>query len=111
MYEALLVIFLLVSICLVALIMLQKGKGVEAGTYLGTSSSGILFSSNGSNNLMNRLTEVLATLFFIISLILGNIISNKNKKDSEWDTFGQPVKSEQVRVVSESIKPSSDIPQ
>lgn len=111
MYEALLVIFLLISIGLVALIMLQQGKGAEAGASFGAGAPGTLFGSSGSGNFMTRMTAVLATLFFVISLILGNLSSNKSKKGSEWENLGQPVKSEQTTVPSAPAKPSSDIPQ
>lgn len=111
MYEALLVIFLLISIGLVALIILQQGKSAEAGASFGAGASGTLFGSSGSGNFMTRMTALLATLFFVISLILGNISSNKSKKGSEWENLGQPVKSEQITVPSAPAKPSSDIPQ
>lgn len=70
MYEALLVFFLLISIGLVALIMLQQGKGADMGASFGAGASATLFGSNGSGNFMTRMTAVLATLFFVISLIL-----------------------------------------
>lgn len=111
MYEALLVTFLLISIGLAALIMLQQGKGAEAEASFGAGASGTLFGSSGSGNFMTRMTAALATLFFVISLILGNLSSNKSKKGSEWENLGQPVKSEQTTVPSATAKPSSDIPQ
>lgn len=76
MYEALLVFFLLISIGLVALIMLQQGKGADMGASFGAGASATLFGSNGSGNFMTRMTALLATLFFVISLILGNMSTN-----------------------------------
>ena len=111
MYEALLVIFLLISIGLVALIMLQQGKGADMGASFGAGASGTLFGSSGSGNFMTRMTAVLATLFFVISLILGNLSSNQSKKGSEWENLGQPVKPEQTTAPAAPAKPSSDIPQ
>lgn len=111
MYEALLVIFLLISIGLVALIMLQQGKGADMGASFGAGASGTLFGSSGSGNFMTRMTAVLATLFFVISLILGNLSSNQSKKGSEWENPGQPVKTEQTTAPAAPAKPSSDIPQ
>lgn len=110
MYEALLVIFLLISIGLVALIILLQGNAGEAGPSFGGGGSGTLFSSSGSDNFMTRITVILATLFFVISLILGNLNSNKSKKGSEWENLSQPVKSNQTTMPSAPVRPSSDIP-
>ncbi len=109
MYEALLVIFLIVAVALVALIMLQQGKGADLGASCGAGASATLFGSSGSGNFMTRTTAILATLFFIISLVLGNLNSNKTSKGSEWDNLTQP-KTEQTQQTAPT-QPSSDIPQ
>ncbi|MDU4542883.1 MAG: preprotein translocase subunit SecG, partial [Klebsiella michiganensis] len=46
MYEALLVVFLIVAIGLVGLIMLQQGKGADMGASFGAGASGTLFGSS-----------------------------------------------------------------
>lgn len=109
MYEALLVIFLIVAVALVALIMLQQGKGADMGASFGAGASATLFGSSGSGNFMTRTTAILATLFFIISLVLGNLNSNKTSKGSEWDNLTQP-KTEQTQQTAPT-QPTSDIPQ
>ncbi|UDJ83035.1 preprotein translocase subunit SecG [Kosakonia oryzae] len=109
MYEALLVVFLIVALALVAMIMLQQGKGADMGASFGAGASGTLFGSSGSGNFMTRTTGVLATLFFIISLVLGNVNSNKTNKGSEWENLSAPAKSEQTQPAAPA-QPSSDIP-
>ncbi|KAA3076305.1 preprotein translocase subunit SecG, partial [Alistipes onderdonkii] len=52
---------------------------------------------------------LLATLFFIISLVLGNINSNKTNKGSEWENLSAPAKTEQTQPAA-PVKPTSDIP-
>lgn len=108
MYQALLVVFLIVAVALVALVMLQQGKGADMGASFGAGASGTLFGSSGSGNFMTRMTAILAGLFFIISLALGNINSNKSNKGSEWDNLTQP-KTEQTQPAAPAA-PSSDIP-
>ena len=108
MYEALLVVFLIVAIGLVVLVMLQQGKGADMGASFGAGASATLFGSSGSGNFMTRMTAVFATLFFIISLVLGNINSNKTNKGSEWDNLSAP-KTEQTQPTAPA-QPSSDIP-
>ncbi|WP_165431369.1 preprotein translocase subunit SecG [Atlantibacter hermannii] len=110
MYEALLVVFLIVAIGLVGLIMLQQGKGADMGASFGAGASATLFGSSGSGNFMTRMTAILATLFFIISLVLGNLNSNKTSKGSEWDNLNAPTQTEKVQDAAPA-KPTSDIPQ
>ena len=110
MYEALLVVFLIVAIGLVGLIMLQQGKGADMGASFGAGASATLFGSSGSGNFMTRMTGVLATLFFILSLVLGNLSTNKTSKGSEWENLSQPAQTEQTAPAAPT-KPSSDIPQ
>ncbi|HDJ1859979.1 TPA: preprotein translocase subunit SecG [Salmonella enterica subsp. enterica serovar Uzaramo] len=109
MYEALLVVFLIVAIGLVGLIMLQQGKGADMGASFGAGASATLFGSSGSGNFMTRMTAVLATLFFIISLVLGNINSNKINKGSEWENLSAPAKTEQTQPAAPA-QSTSDIP-
>ncbi|KFC77677.1 preprotein translocase subunit [Buttiauxella ferragutiae ATCC 51602] len=89
--------------------MLQQGKGADMGASFGAGASATLFGSNGSGNFMTRMTAVLATLFFIISLVLGNLNTNKTDKGSVWDNLTQPTKTESQPAAP--TKPSSDIPQ
>ncbi|AIR05854.1 preprotein translocase subunit SecG [Enterobacter sp. Ap-916] len=110
MYEALLVVFLIVALGLVGLIMLQQGKGADMGASFGAGASATLFGSSGSGNFMTRMTGVLATLFFILSLVLGNLSTNKTSKGSEWENLSQPAQTEQTAPAAPT-KPSSDIPQ
>ncbi|PHM45184.1 preprotein translocase subunit SecG [Xenorhabdus mauleonii] len=112
MYEALLGIFLLVGIGLIALVLLQQGKGADMGASFGAGGSNTLFGSSGSGNFMTRMTAILATLFIVISLILGNMTSNKTGTSSKWDNLSEPAKVEtQSEVPTAHEKPNSDIPQ
>ncbi|WP_440867308.1 preprotein translocase subunit SecG [Symbiopectobacterium purcellii] len=110
MYEALLVIFLLIALGLVGLIMLQQGKGADMGASFGAGASATLFGSSGSGNFMTRMTVVLATLFFVLSLVLGNISSHQSKSGSKWYNLGQPAQVEQPATPAAPAAPASDIP-
>lgn len=110
MYEALLVIFLIVAVALVTMVMLQQGKGADMGASFGAGASATLFGSGGSGNFLTRMTGILAALFFILSLILGNLNSNKTHKGSEWDNLSGPAKTEQTQQPAKTTTPGSDIP-
>lgn len=112
MYEALLVFFLVVAIILVALVMVQQGKGADMGASFGAGASGTLFGSSGSGNFLTRFTGIMAALFFIISLLLGNLNSNKKHGGSQWDNLSAPSATpEKAKTLSKPVKSGSDIPQ
>ena len=66
---------LVVCVLIVALVLLQRGKGADAGTGFGAGASGTVFGARGSANFFSRSTAVLATLFFVTSLSLAYLAS------------------------------------
>ena len=60
-----------IALLIIALVLLQRGKGAEAGTGFGAGASGTVFGARGSANFLSRSTAVLATLFFASSLGLA----------------------------------------
>jgi len=60
-----------VALMIIGLVLLQRGKGAEAGTGFGAGASGTVFGSRGSASFFSRATAVLATLFFATSLALA----------------------------------------
>ena len=63
MYEILLVVYLLVSLALIGLVMIQQGKGADMGASFGAGASNTVFGSGGSGSFLTRTTAILATLF------------------------------------------------
>lgn len=78
----LLVCQVLLSIALITLILLQHGKGADAGAAFGGGASGSVFGAKGSGNFLSRATAILATLFFIVSLSLAYISSHREGPNS-----------------------------
>ena len=66
-----LVIQLLSAIAMVGLILVQHGKGADMGAAFGSGGSGSLFGATGSANFLSRTTAVLATAFFVSTLMLA----------------------------------------
>ena len=79
MFEIILAIHILIAFVLIVLVLLQQGKGADAGANFGGGSSQSVFGSRGSANFLSRTTAVLATLFFITSLSLAYIASKEVK--------------------------------
>lgn len=74
--QTLAVVFhVLVAVAIIALVLLQRGKGADAGAGFGAGASGTVFGSRGSASFLSRTTAVLATLFFVSSLVLSYLFS------------------------------------
>ena len=74
---AILLLHLLVSLGIIVLILLQQGKGAEAGASFGAGASGTMFGSEGSSNFLSKLTAILVAIFFISSLSLAYLAKQK----------------------------------
>ena len=73
METILLVVHVLLSIAIIGLVMIQRGKGAEAGAALGGGASGTVFGARGAANFLSRTTAVLAALFIVNSLVLASL--------------------------------------
>ena len=67
----LLAVQMLSAIAMVGLILVQHGKGADMGAAFGSGGSGSLFGASGSANFLSRTTAVLATVFFVSTLLLA----------------------------------------
>jgi len=102
LYQVLIIAYLLVSICLIGLVLIQQGKGADMGASFGAGSSATIFGSSGSGNFLTKATTWLAIAFFVISLVLGNLTANRIKSTDEWNNLDS--------AVEQSIPADSSIP-
>ena len=65
------VVHIIIAVAVIALVLLQHGKGADMGAAFGSGSSGSLFGATGSANFLSRSTAILASLFFLTSLGLA----------------------------------------
>lgn len=66
-----------IAIMIIVLVLLQRGKGADAGAAFGAGASGTVFGARGSSNFFSRATAVLATVFFASSLTLAYMSSQR----------------------------------
>lgn len=71
----------LVSITLIGLVLLQQGKGAEAGASFGSGASQTVFGSQGSGSFLFKLTALFACAFFVTSLTLGYLAGHRSTQD------------------------------
>lgn len=77
LYNILLIVQIVVSVAMIALILMQHGKGADAGAAFGSGASGTVFGSRGSGNFLSRTTAILATIFFVNCIALAWMVSNR----------------------------------
>ena len=77
LFSLVLTVHVLVGLGVIGLVLVQHGKGADMGAAFGSGSSGSLFGASGSANFLSRTTAVLATVFFLTSLGLSFLDSNK----------------------------------
>ena len=72
------VIQVLSALTIIGLVLLQHGKGADMGAAFGSGASGSLFGATGSSNFLSKSTGVAAAVFFIATLTLAYIGSNRH---------------------------------
>ncbi len=96
------VIHLLGALGVIGLVLLQHGKGADAGASFGAGASGTVFGSQGSSTFLSRVTAILAAAFFVTSLALGFFAKEKSITAND---VGLPVP---VAVEVKQEKPATD---
>ena len=95
METVILIVHVLAAISLVALILLQQGKGADMGAAFGSGASSTVFGSQGSASFLTRATAILATAFFITSLSLAYFTNQGVASKSVTESATEKVDSEQ----------------
>ena len=106
MANVLLVVQVLAACGLIALVLLQHGKGADAGAAFGSGASGSLFGSRGPASFLSRSTAVLAMVFFVNSLALSYLAGHSRSPSSVIEQFQEDRRSEPTSVPSTSDVPS-----
>lgn len=88
----------LLAIVLIALVLLQHGKGADMGAAFGSGSAGSLFGASGSATFLSRATSIVAAMFFATSMSLTYFSVNQTESDSIMSLMDQ---------IEESASPST----
>lgn len=86
MFTFILVVHIIVAIGLSGLILIQHGKGADAGASFGSGAAGTVFGASGSGNFLTRVTAILAVIFFCTSLALAYHAQEQAKDQFRLDT-------------------------
>lgn len=81
----------LLALLIIILVLMQRGKGADAGAAFGAGASGTVFGSRGSSSFFSRATAILATAFFASSLTLAYMSSQGVEGPSSLLEGSEPV--------------------
>lgn len=104
MDQIILIFHLLFAVALIALILVQQGKGAGMGASFGAGASQTVFGSKGSGGFLLKLTGGLAILFFLTSLSLS-FLANREAKMMRHNSALQ-----QAAQISQMAQPKQQVP-
>ena len=94
MYQIVLLIHVFAAVCIIALVLVQQGKGASVGAAFGSGASQTVFGSRGSGSFLFRLTMGLAAVFFITSLSMTYMATRMYKQEKTLSLPALPAKPE-----------------
>ncbi len=108
LYNLLLILQIMVAIGIIGLVLIQHGKGADAGAAFGGGASGTVFGSRGSGNFLTKLTTILASIFFANSLFLAWLVAHPDNITDEASIV--PTVVTEKPATPEPAKAPADIP-
>lgn len=101
----------LIAVLIIVLVLLQRGKGADAGAAFGAGASGTVFGAQGSSSFFSRATAILATAFFASSLTLAYMSSQRTEGPASLLDDATVVELEPAaRPIGDDEVPSSELP-
>lgn len=110
--KSVLIAHTLIALLIIVLVLLQRGKGADAGAAFGAGASGTVFGARGSSSFFSRATAICAAAFFISSLTLAYLSSQSSTAPTSL-LEGAPVveaTTDEVPALSDEMPVSDDLP-
>lgn len=101
-----LLIHVLVCLSVIALVLVQHGKGADIGAAFGAGASNTVFGSTGSGSFLMKVTGALAAIFFITSLLLGYLDSTMTQSNQ----FQLPIGKQSSVVIPNDVTSNAPTP-
>lgn len=102
MYQFILLIHVFIAVFVIALVLVQQGKGATMGAAFGSGASQTVFGSRGSGSFLFRVTITLALIFFITSVGLNYLATQAYKQAGIVSLPSLPVAPMPVKKTSET---------
>ncbi len=107
-FTLLFVLQVIVAVALIGFVLIQHGKGADAGAAFGSGSSSTVFGSQGSTSFLTKLTAFLAVIFLANSLLLAYLASQK-LKDVPTSLLDTSAAIEEQQAVTEEVVPNIEV--
>ena len=106
MLSGLIILHIIVCVLLTIVVLVQFGKGAEAGAMMGQGSSQAVFTSSAKGNFFTKMTTVLAIAFMVTSVTLTTLKSNEAKTSVMDDEapVAQPLNNDATETKTEEAK-------
>jgi preprotein translocase subunit SecG len=98
------------AVAIIALVLLQRGKGADAGAAFGAGASGTVFGSRGTTSFLSRTTAILATLFFLTSLGLAYLAGQRTEPGSILERAPMTAPAEPAPSAVPTPQDADDLP-
>ena len=109
LHTILLVLQVIVAIGLIGLILIQHGKGADAGAAFGSGASSTVFGSQGSSNFLTKMTAILAFVFLANSLGLAYLSTKRIRSDESLMLNAEIVVEETKSDMEMEVPMSADM--
>ncbi|NKN32029.1 preprotein translocase subunit SecG [Marichromatium bheemlicum] len=106
MQTILTIVQVFLSLGLIGLVLIQHGKGADAGAAFGSGASQTVFGSQGSGSFLTRATAIIATLFFLTSMALAYFATQVGEPEGFMEDMDEAVL---IEAAPETLVPS-DVP-
>ena len=96
------IVCIVLAVAIIALVLLQQGKGSDLGSAFGGGSSNSMFGALGPSDFLGKLTYILVAIWLILTLALAYLYKNKNATQifdiTEQDTSVLEIPVDEVPV-------------
>ena len=111
MLSIVLAVHVLLAIAVITLVLLQHGKGADAGAAFGSGASATVFGARGSASFLVKLTTMFAALFFVTSIGLAYLAAQRSEgTGSVTELPGSVLQEESSDLPAAPAAPEQDLP-
>ncbi len=115
LHTVLMVVHIFAAMAIIGLVLIQRGKGADAGAGFGAGASGTVFGARGAGTALSRATAILAAVFMATSLSLTYVASHGGSaadagKDSALERLATPVQQAPAEQAPAQQAPGQSAP-